>query len=173
MLLPGKVVLSRRLLTNIRCPKTQVQPCGIDLSLKKVSNLISSASIDFDNSRRRTSDTSLLAFQVAGAGQNASAIPSIHLTKGAYLVEFNETATVPNDLMGQIFVRSSLFRSGALLHTGVVDAGYSGVLGAMLKVENEHGLHIFEHARLAQIVFSQMTETTGGYAGQYQGRSNM
>lgn len=36
---------------------------------------------------------------------------SVMLKSGSYLVEFNETVDVPLDLMGQIFVRSSLFRS--------------------------------------------------------------
>ena len=46
------------------------------------------------------------------------------LKPGAYPVEFNETVDTPLSLMGQIFVGSSLFRSGALLSTGVM---YSGV----------------------------------------------
>lgn len=48
------------------------------------------------------------------------------LESGAYLVEFNETVDVPLDLMGQIFVRSSLFRSGALLSAGGWIVGTKG-----------------------------------------------
>ena len=50
-------------------------------------------------------------------------IESVMLKTGAYLVEFNETVDTPMSLMGQIFVRSSLFRSGALLNAGVMDSG--------------------------------------------------
>ena len=35
------------------------------------------------------------------------------LKMGSYMVDFNEVVDVPLDLMGQVFVRSSLFRSGA------------------------------------------------------------
>lgn len=34
--------------------------------------------------------------------------------------------------MGQLFVRSSLFRSGALVSAGVMDAGYQGAIGLLL-----------------------------------------
>ena len=56
-------------------------------------------------------------------------IEKIHLDQGSYVVEFNETANVPLDVMGQLYVRSSLFRSGALLSAGLLDAGYKGVVG--------------------------------------------
>ena len=51
-------------------------------------------------------------------------------------MEFNETAAVPLNLMGQLFVRSSLFRSGAVVSAGVVDSGYKGALGGLLNVLN-------------------------------------
>lgn len=91
------------------------------------------------------------------------------LKRGAYLVEFNETVNVPLDLMGQIFVRSSLFRSGALLSAGVMDSGYEGAVGAMMQVMNPLGLLLFRDARLGQMVFHQMSEPVEGYSGQYQG----
>ncbi len=94
---------------------------------------------------------------------------SVMLESGAYLVEFNETVDVPLDLMGQIFVRSSLFRSGALLSAGVMDSGYKGAVGAMLQVANPHGLLLFRDARLAQMVFHQLSEPVEGYRGMYQG----
>jgi dUTP pyrophosphatase len=98
---------------------------------------------------------------------------SIYLPLGSYLVEFNETVDVPLDLMGQIFVRSSLFRSGALVHAGVIDSGYRGAVGALLQVANPHGLRLWKDARLAQIVFYYMIKKTEGYKGVYQGREVM
>lgn len=91
------------------------------------------------------------------------------LKPGAYLVEFNETVDTPLSLMGQIFVRSSLFRSGALLSVGVMDSGYKGAVSAMLQVVNLHGLLLFRNARLAQMAFHQMSEPVEGYNGVYQG----
>ena len=92
---------------------------------------------------------------------------------GSYLVEFNESVDMPLEVMGQIFVRSSLFRSGALIHAGVMDSGYKGAVGAMLQVVNPHGLRLLRDAKLAQMVFHQMSEPVEGYNGVYQGRTSV
>ena len=95
------------------------------------------------------------------------------LEPGAYLVEFNETIDMSLSLMGQIFVRSSLFRSGALLSAGVVDSGYQGALGAVLRVTNPHGLPLSRDARLPRMVFHQMSEPAEGYSGVYRGSGSI
>lgn len=137
--------------------------------------------IDFDNSRRQKASNRVIPFDVR-PDPNAPSLhrehsqPSsspdenyAHLSAGAYLVEFNETVDVPLDLMGEIFVRSSLFRSGATLHAGVMDSGYRGAVGALLHVLNPAGLGVYRDARLAQMVFHQMSEKVDGYSGTYQG----
>lgn len=88
----------------------------------------------------------------------------------SYFVDSNDSVDVPLDLMGQIFVRSSLSRSGALLSAGVMDSGYKGAVGAMLQVVNPHGFISYRDARLAQMVFHQMSEPVLGYSGTYQGQ---
>ena len=91
------------------------------------------------------------------------------LKPGAYLVESNETVDTPLSSMGQIFVRSSSFRSGALLSAEVMDSGYKGAVGAMLQVVNPHNLLLFRDARLVQMVFNQLSEPVESYSGVYQG----
>lgn len=95
------------------------------------------------------------------------------LKSGAYLVKFNETVDTPLSLVGQIFVRSSLFRSGALLSAGLMDSGYKGAVSAMLQVMNPHGLLLFRDARLAQMAFHQMSEPVDGYSEVYQGSESV
>lgn len=184
MVLPGRIAYARGILSNIRCAKTQVQPCGIDLSLKRVLILQSSGCIDFDNSRRQSAASAVVPFDPDGDAKDkqqkdifhaeGTRVPwqyqstSLHLNPGVYLVEFNEQIRMPLNIMGQLFVRSSLFRSGAQIHAGVVDSGYEGVIGAMLSVENPSGLRLHKDARLAQMVFHEMTEPTEGYSGRYQ-----
>ena len=75
--------------------------------------------------------------------------------------------------MGQVFVRSSLFRSGALVSAGVMDSGYSGAVGGLLQVLNPLGLRLYRDARLAQIIFHEMKESVQGYSGMYQNRQNV
>ncbi|KAK0649744.1 hypothetical protein B0T16DRAFT_410638 [Cercophora newfieldiana] len=71
--------------------------------------------------------------------------------------------------MGQIFVRSSLWRSGATLTAGVIDAGYDGALGALLDVRNPQGMVVCKDGKLGQVVVHQMEEKVEGYKGVYQG----
>jgi dUTP pyrophosphatase len=184
MILPGRALLSK-IVRNIRSPPTQCQPCGIDLTLKRILNFTSPGSIDFSNTHRRTSSTEELPFRPCAENYTSStSCPSpdpesesefgfVDLPFGVFLVEFNETVDVPLDLMGQIFVRSSLVRSGALIHAGVMDSGYHGAVGALLQVMNPHGLRLFKDARIAQLVFHQMSEKTEGYKGVYQGSVGM
>lgn len=105
-----------------------MQPCGIDLSLKRVLGWKSAGVVDFDNVYRKTSATAEIPFQKL----QCQSKESLHLDPGAYLIEFNETVDTPLDAMGQLFVRSSLFRSGALVNAGVMDAGYQGAIGELI-----------------------------------------
>ncbi|KAJ7132976.1 putative dUTP diphosphatase Dut [Mycena filopes] len=169
MILPGGAVFTRQIVQGLLSAKSQVQPCGIDLSLKRVLAWTSVGVVDFDNRHRRTATTTELPFE---KGLDASEL-RMHLVPGAYLVEFNETIDVPLDVMGSLFVRSSLFRSGALVSAGVMDSGYKGTIGGMLQVVNPHGLTLFKDAKLAQFVFHQMKEKVEGYSGAYQNKAAM
>ncbi|GIZ43341.1 hypothetical protein CKM354_000657300 [Cercospora kikuchii] len=166
MILPGKVALTRNVIGPLLSPKVQAQPCGIDLTLRKVLIWNSAGTVDFSNEFRESSKTSQLDFY--------GSPKQIHLDQGNYLVEFNEEVDVPLDVMGQIFVRSSLWRNGAKIDAGVVDSGYKGSLGALLQVLNPHGITLHENARLAQIVFHEMKEKAEeGYSGVYQGAKGL
>ncbi len=182
MILPGRSIIPR-IVGDVRSAKIQAQPCGVDLTLKRIKTWTSPGSVDFDNSLRLNASTVEIPF--TRQHEQLQNLPaqfkkhmygrqeSVMLKPGAYLVEFNETVDTPLSLMGQIFVRSSLFRSGALLSAGVMDSGYNGAVGAMLQVMNPHGLLLFRDARLAQMVFHQMSEPVEGYSGVYQGLESM
>ncbi|KAL6239508.1 hypothetical protein BDW75DRAFT_120544 [Aspergillus navahoensis] len=160
MILSGAQVVSRQLVCNLRHVVQQQQPCGVDLTLRQVSEWTSAATLDFDNRKRQGARTSVLPFDTS---QQA-----ITLQPGAYLVDFNETIRIPRSCMASIFPRSSLWRSGVGITAGVVDAGYEGALGALMEVKNPHGVVLFKDAKLAQIVFEELGETVEGYNGIYQ-----
>ena len=193
MLLPGRSLIPK-IISNVRSTKIQAQPCGVDLTLKRIKTWSSPGCADFDNSLRLNAFTEEIPFtdhheqfsKLSSRFQQAITQDSmmyrnhmerrresVMLDSGSYLVEFNETVDVPLDLMGQIFVRSSLFRSSALLSAGVMDSGYNGTIGAMLQVVNPLGLLLFRDARLAQMVFHQMSEPVEGYNGIYQGSGSI
>jgi dUTP pyrophosphatase len=161
MILSGPQIVARRLVQNLRQAALQQQPCGVDLTLRQISIRNTSATIDFDNSKRRGARTSILAFDKTS--------DSISLARGTYLVDFNETVAIPRNCLATVYPRSSLWRSGVGIHAGVVDAGYQGAMGAMMEVRNEHGVTLCRDAKLAQIVFAEMGEEVEGYDGIYQG----
>jgi dUTP pyrophosphatase len=160
MILSGLQIVNRQLVRNLQHVIQQQQPCGIDLTLRQVSKWTSEATIDFDNSKRQAAKVLRLPFDDHSQ--------SITLQQGAYLVDFNETVHVPRDCMASVFPRSSLWRSGVGIHAGVVDAGYDGAMGALMEVNNPHGVTLYKDAKLAQIVFEEMTESVAGYSGVYQ-----
>jgi hypothetical protein len=90
---------------------------------------------------------------------------------GPWCLSYNETVDTPLDAMGQLFLRSSLFRSDAL------DAGYQGTIGeliilpyqtirlrefitkgALLQVVNFFGLTMYKNAKLDQFVFHELKD---------------
>ncbi|KAI9808476.1 MAG: hypothetical protein M1827_007229 [Pycnora praestabilis] len=190
MILPGRTIVPK-IVSGIRSAKTQVQPCGVDLTLKRVSVWTSPGAVDFDNNRRLKPKTSELPFVTfpmvarmkAFVQEKMPGIPNpseedvrantkseaVYLATGSYLIGFNENVEVPLNLMGQIAVRSSLLHSGALLSAGVVDSGYKGVLEGLLQVMNPYGLRLYRDARLAQIIFNEMKEEAEPYDGEYKG----
>ncbi|KAF2719699.1 deoxyuridine 5'-triphosphate nucleotidohydrolase [Polychaeton citri CBS 116435] len=168
MILSGSTALARGILTNLKNNAVQVQPCGIDLTLKAVSSWQGAGTLDFSNTMREIPSTVQIPFTEALTVKDCP--PALSLAPGAYIVEFNELVTMPLNVMCHVYPRSSLFRSGAVIHAGVCDSGYRGALGGLLQVLNPHGIVLCESARVAQAVFHEMGDGVGdGYKGQYQG----
>lgn len=162
MILSGRQILTRHIISNLLQQTHQQQPCSIDLTLRQISAWSSPATIDFDNTHRLAAKTSPILFP---PNNNEG----IKLEPGAYLIDFNETVRIPTNCMGTVFPRSSLWRSGVTITAGVVDAGYEGAMGAMMQVLNPCGVVLYRNARVAQIVLEEMAETVDGYKGVYQG----
>jgi dUTP pyrophosphatase len=140
----------------------QVQPNGIDLTLREVSMLQSSGKIAVKNSQRLVSDLSPLVFD----GLNF-----IDLMPGAYIVTYNEIIHLPKNIMALATPRSSLLRCGVTINTAVWDAGYSGRSQSLMVVYNPQGFRLQRNARIVQLVFLQLTQETEGYHGVYQGEN--
>jgi len=74
MILPGSHAFRLGLLRNLTSESLQIQPCGIDLTLRRVLRVKHSGIIDFDNSLRRSAETEELTFPVSAsaAGSHGS-----------------------------------------------------------------------------------------------------
>ena len=141
----------------------QVQPNGVDLTLRDVAAYASPGTIDFSNQKRVLSETKLLSFEG----------DQLVLEPGSYLVTFNEVVNIPADVAALGRPRSTLLRCGAALHTAVWDAGYSGRSQSLMTVYNPLGLTLKRNARIMQLVFLRLEQAViEGYAGRYQ-RENL
>jgi dUTP pyrophosphatase len=141
----------------------QCQPCGVDLTLREVHSLSEGGEIDFDNSKRRISKSSPLAFDSEG---------KIRLAQGCYKIIYNEYVKIPIDSCAFGFPRSSLLRCGADIRCAVWDPGYEGRSESLLVVHNPHGITLYRNAKVMQLAFARLESAAhAGYSGQYKGEN--
>jgi len=140
-------------------PEEQVQPNGIDLTLREVALPQSSGKIAVKDSQRLVSDLAPLVFD---------GLDFIDLMPGAYIITYNEIIHLPRNVMALAMPRSSLLRCGVTVNTAVWDAGYSGRSQSLMVVYNPQGFRLQRNARIVQLVFLQLTQETEGYHGAYQ-----
>jgi dUTP pyrophosphatase len=140
----------------------QVQPNGVDLTLREVALPQSAGRIATEDSQRRVSDLAPLVFDGLGF---------IDLVPGAYIITYNEIVHLPKDIMALARPRSSLLRCGVTVGTAVWDAGYSGRSQSLMVVYNPQGFRLQKNARMAQLIFLRLSQKTEGYQGAYQGEN--
>jgi dUTP pyrophosphatase len=137
----------------------QVQPNGVDLTLREVAMLQSPGRIAVKDSQRLVSNLAPLVFDGLGF---------IDLMPGIYIITYNEIVHLPKNVMALATPRSSLLRCGVTVNTAVWDAGYSGRSQSLLVVYNPQGFRLQRNARIVQLVFLWLTGETEGYQGAYQ-----
>jgi len=140
----------------------QVQPNGIDLTLREMALLQSPGRITVKDSQREVSTLAPLLFDGLG---------HIDLMAGAYIVTYNEVVNLPRNIMALARPRSSLLRCGVTINTAVWDAGYSGRSQSLMVVYNPQGIRLERNARIVQLIFLELTQETEGYHGKYQGEN--
>lgn len=140
--------------------EVQLQPNGIELTLKSVAALVGSGSLAFDNRDRELAKARHLTFDSEGW---------VSLKPGSYRVAFNEVVHIPGDVFAIARPRSSLQRSGVSVVTALWDSGFQGESESLLVVHNSHGFRLRKGARLIQLVFFKMlTGVEDPYSGHYR-----
>jgi dUTP pyrophosphatase len=140
----------------------QLQPNGIDLTLREVALLQSSGRITVQSSQRLLPELAPLVFDGMGF---------IDLMPGAYIITYNEIVHLPKNVMALARPRSSLLRCGVNVGTAVWDAGYSGRSQSLMVVYNPQGFRLQRNARIVQLIFFRLSQKTEGYKGIYQGEN--
>ena len=151
------------LVENLCDVQQQVQPNGIDLTLKEMAMLSSPGSLGPRNDDRILSSTSPLVFDGLGRAD---------LLPGYYLITYNEVVNLPRNIMALALPRSSLLRCGVSIHNAVWDAGYSGRSQSLMVVYNTQGFRLHRNARIVQMVFLSLSHRVAqGYQGMFQGEN--
>lgn len=160
-----KLIAENKLVENLIDLDTQITPNGIDLTLANVYEFDSRGSLDFSSKERIIPGCKELTLKKENPQDKFG---WWELKPGAYKVKTNEIVNLPNDLIGIAFTRTSLLRMGVFTQHGVWDAGYKGKAEFMLVVSNPHGARLKENARIAQLIFTKINETSQGYQGIFQ-----
>jgi dUTP pyrophosphatase len=143
--------------------ETQLQPNGFDLTLAEVHRYEGKGVLAADNAGRQLPALTKLPFAEDGF---------LDLAPGIYHVLYNESVSLPKNLMALARPRSSLNRSGVTIHSAVWDAGYTGRSTSLLAVLNSAGFRVQRNARVLQLVFFALAYADAeGYRGVYQGEN--
>jgi deoxycytidine triphosphate deaminase len=151
------------LITNLSTRELEnPEGAGIDLRAGQIYRITSSGVLG--RSERETSQIQLL-------GEFKESKPeSVVLEPGEYyLVKIIEEITLDADMVGFFHPRSSLFRSGIILQTGVHAPGYSGAPTFGLFVAGKYPFTLELGARIAHINILRVQGKTSAYRGQWQG----
>ena len=159
-----KQILELGIVDKNEVNEIQFTPNGLDVTVKDIHKFTDKAGlVDFDNRKRKLAETIKL-------------IPEndeYRLKQGVYMVDLTETIKLPKNVIATIYPRSSLCRCGATTQSGAWDAGYFGSGSIQLIVNNPAGIILTKRARIAQMIFIEMTdEAHQEYAGAYQGGKN-
>ena len=146
---------------DLLSPEQQVQPNGIDLTLRSVARLAGPGRLGASPDDRTLPQQEPIAFTDGW----------VTLPPGSYLAALNEIVHLPKNVMALSWPRSTLLRSGVAIHSAVWDAGYEGRAQALLVVYNPAGFQLEQNARVLQLAFFTLAQpVVEGYQGTYQGK---
>ena len=142
----------------------QLQPNGFDLTVKEVHAFRNQecSIICVDSKRHAQIDP----VEKKVIGFNGEIGWFLH--PGIFVVIFNETVKIPNDLCAMTIQRSTLMRNGATTAVGFWDSGYQGQGQTLLTIGNT--MRLEENSRIVQMVFAEVDkdQILALYNGSYQ-----
>lgn len=110
-------------------------------------------------------------------GSEADTADAIIPPRTSFLVSTREFLNLPNDVVGELWIRSSYARKGIIASYGVVDAGYRGNLTLSFYNASSRELPLKQGDRITQIVFITLIHgSEKNYAqrsGNYQDKTGI
>ena len=184
MIISGQAIIAANLVRNVRDIVLQVQPCESSSRCEIYGTFllrvdICSHFLDFFDASEELAEKTTVITDWDNTQRCAAKDIEIvldadaFLRPGVYRVEFNEKVVLPLDKVAFLHSRSSLWRSGSYVTSGVIDSDYKGALDALLTVSNPHGVQLRPYARIAQVIVSHMASETTSYQEIYQNSSSL
>jgi len=104
------------------------------------------------------------------AGYDARSIIDLEVKPLSYeLIATLERFELPLDIVGFIYLRSSLAREGLIGSFAVIDPGFKGNLTLAVFNASKSTIQVKQGERIVQVVFHELTgRASKGYAGKYQ-----
>ncbi len=134
---------------------------GFDLRLDFASQVVDDAFLGVTT--RYTGEAERLAPREDGEA------PHYMLYPGDYvLLTTKEEVDLPENMVGFLWPRTTMFRSGAVLSTGVIAPGYRGVLTVGCLAAGRTSLRIEVGARFVHLVIMGLDQAGYMYRGQWQ-----
>ena len=131
---------------------TQLQPSGFDVTVRNISRLFGRARLGGPYQSKIASEEAV------------EAVDDIYVLRpGSYIVQLNEVTAFPLEIAGLALPRSTLFRCGATLSSGLWDPGFHGRgrLGMTVGIDE---LEIMQDAPFAQLIFFRTSQAGEGFA---------
>ena len=153
MQLTGKQITDQQIIQNIEQPEIQIQQQGVDLRLDKVYEFteLTNAGYLCKNNKENKIPSPNLVKTVRIDGKDM-----YRLKPGYYEIYFKESCNIPSNISLHYKTRSTLIRSGAVIHSGQFDAGFTtDKMGAFLHVIHPNGILIEQDTRVCQAICFQ------------------
>lgn len=158
-----KLVKEKKLVENLSSRElTNPEGAGFDLRLGKVHKILGEAFLGIDE--RNSADSELLNEFDENKKQTVTIKPG-----ESYLMTTIEKVNLPENLTSNMWLRSTLYRSGIILSCGNIAPGYSGELSVLLFNAGVAKVKIELGARFLHILFFEVKGKTNTYRGQWQG----
>lgn len=155
-------------ITGLINPEKQIGSDGIDLTLKRVSQLDLTSPSILTESKAYTQHRPLKDV-VASCSDGWEIVPDgmtlYELTSGIYDIEFNEFVSIPEGVAALLLLRSSFVRAGHRMFSGLYDQGFKNYAGSVLHIQGN--TIVEQNMRVAQIVFLPSEGSGKLYAGGY------
>jgi deoxycytidine triphosphate deaminase len=158
-----QLVKEKKLVENLAERElTNPEGAGFDLRLGEVYKIKGDAFLGVEERKTPNAKT------VAKLGKGGRS--SITIKPGEqYLVTTYEKLNLPEDITANLWLRSTLYRSGIILSGGNVAPGYSGQLSFTFYNSGKSTIEIELGARIVHILFFRVEGSGRGYRGQWQG----